>query len=187
MLLFKCGSIPTRLPPRKKLKLFSVDHQLLASVELKSLSDTDRLARQLIEVLPPRCVIGVVGTLGAGKTRLTQALAIAAGVPQRDVTSPTFTLVHRYQGSTDQTARVLYHIDAYRIVDEDEFWELGVDEMFDEQAVTVVEWADRVVDLMPPETLWLQIALSDDGTIRTVHFTGRPSLWENLVATFART
>lgn len=175
----------TCLPPRIKLKVFSVDHQQLASVQLKSLSDTDRLARQLMEVLPSRSVIGIVGTLGAGKTRLTQALAVAAGVPQGDVTSPTFTLVHRYQTSENQHKRVLYHIDAYRIVDEDEFWELGVDEMFDEHAVTVVEWADRVADQMPPETLWLQISLSDDATTRTVSFTGRSDLWENPVATVA--
>lgn len=159
------------------MKLFSAGHQRLATAQLDSLSDTDRLAAELIEALPASCVIGMVGTLGAGKTRLTQALAIAAGVPGTEVTSPTFTLVHRYQVRSGRAPRTLYHIDAYRIVDEDEFWELGIDEMFEEPAVTVIEWADRMSTQLPEKTLWLQISLSDDGFSRRVLFSGRPDIW----------
>src|SRR5690606_5996027 len=102
---------------------------------------TDRLGAVLAELLPPQAVIALSGTLGAGKTRFVQALAAAAGVPREDVVSPTFVLCQQYEGR-----QRIYHLDAYRIRDDDEWFELGVEEMFDTTAWVVIEWAERFAE-----------------------------------------
>lgn len=124
-------------------------------------ADTERLGRALAEVLPDGAVVGLIGTLGAGKTRLVQAIAVACGIPRESVTSPTFVLCHEYHGD-----RSLYHFDAYRLRDEDEFLALGVDEIFDREGITLVEWADRVCRAMPDDGWSIHIELGE-GTART--------------------
>jgi tRNA threonylcarbamoyladenosine biosynthesis protein TsaE len=120
-------------------------------------TDTDRLGAALARILPGGSVIGLQGTLGAGKTRLVQAVAAAIGVPRQHVTSPTFVLCQEYQGQ-----RKLYHLDAYRIHDDDEFLELGVDEYFASDAIVFVEWSDRVQDCLPPSRLDIVISVLPD-------------------------
>lgn len=129
-----------------------------ARVESVDLLLLQRIADRLVDHLPAHTVIGLVGTLGAGKTALVQALARSAGIDATDVTSPTFTLLQTHRGRL-----TLHHLDTYRIADEDEFVELGVDELFaDPTAWTLVEWADRVTAMMPPGTLWIEIKIDDD-------------------------
>lgn len=80
------------------------------------------------------------GDLGAGKTLFTKGIASFHGIDPSRVTSPTFALVHRQSGGK----RVLYHVDLYRIEDERELSELGIEEMEEEGAVVVVEWAEKL-------------------------------------------
>jgi tRNA threonylcarbamoyladenosine biosynthesis protein TsaE len=117
-----------------------------------SLDDTDRLAAALADLIPDRTVVALSGTLGAGKTRLVRGLAAAVGVPLDEVVSPTFVLCQEYRGR-----RTLYHFDAYRLRDEDEFLELGPDEYFDAPGVTLIEWAERVAGCLPRERLEIHI------------------------------
>ncbi len=129
------------------------------------LSGFDALASSMVLHLNTPCVIGLVGTLGAGKTTLVQSIARAAGIDTADVTSPTFTLMQSHRGDSI----VIHHLDAYRIADEDEFIELGVDELFvDDRAWTLVEWADRVSDVMPRDSLWIRIDIEDDSDFRSI-------------------
>jgi tRNA threonylcarbamoyladenosine biosynthesis protein TsaE len=122
--------------------------------------DTEQFGRALANVLPPGTVIGLIGPLGAGKTRLVQAVATAIGVPAGRVTSPTFVLVNEYVGG-----RVpVYHFDTYRLKDDDEFLNLGPDEYFDSSGITFVEWADRVTTLLPEDRL--EIALEVTGELQ---------------------
>lgn len=115
-----------------------------------------QLAVQMAQRMPAQLVVGLVGTLGAGKTTFTQALAAASGIEPDDVTSPTFTLLCSYEGRIAAGPIRLHHLDAYRLADEDEFLELGVDELFDSPNTWVlIEWADRVESVLPPDTLWL--------------------------------
>ena len=137
--------------------------------EAESEADTFRLGAELADVLPPGTTVALIGTLGAGKTRLVQALAQACGLPPDSVTSPTFVLCQHYQGS-----RTLHHLDAYRLRDDDEFWQLGVDEYFDSDALTLVEWADRVSDCLPDERLEIEI-LVGAGDTRTFRILGSGS------------
>ena len=122
-------------------------------------ADTARLGTALAEALPAGTVVALCGTLGAGKTRLVQAVAEASGVNVRDVVSPTFVLIHEYQGH-----RPIYHLDVYRICDDDEFLQLGADEYFESAGITFVEWADRVAGCLPEQYLRIDIEVTGDTT-----------------------
>ncbi|MFZ5831547.1 MAG: tRNA (adenosine(37)-N6)-threonylcarbamoyltransferase complex ATPase subunit type 1 TsaE [Planctomycetota bacterium] len=122
-------------------------------------ADTARLGAMLAEVLPPGTTVALCGTLGAGKTRLVQAIAAAMGVERRGVVSPTFVLVHEYRGR-----RPVYHIDAYRLRDEAEFIDLGPDEYFESEGLTLVEWADRVEGSLPHARVEIVIEVTGDET-----------------------
>lgn len=112
--------------------------------ESKSEDDTRRLGKALGKTLPPGTVVALNGTLGAGKTRLVKAMAEALGIPPEEVISPTFVIMQQYFGT-----KTLYHFDVYRIKDDDEFLELGPEEYFDSQGITLLEWADRVENCLP--------------------------------------
>jgi len=115
--------------------------------------ETDRLGKLLADALPRGSVVALIGTLGAGKTRLVQSVAVALGLPLGAVTSPTFVLVNEYRDGR----MPIYHFDAYRLRDEDEFLELGPEEYFDGRGITFVEWADRVANCLPVEYFTIAI------------------------------
>jgi tRNA threonylcarbamoyladenosine biosynthesis protein TsaE len=131
---------------------------------------TVALGAALAECLPPRAVVALIGTLGAGKTRLVQAVAATAGVEPREVMSPTFVLIHEYQGRLP-----IYHFDTYRLRDEDEFLQLGPEEYFDRPAWTFIEWADRVERCLPRERLEIRIEATGPASRRfEISSTGEP-------------
>jgi tRNA threonylcarbamoyladenosine biosynthesis protein TsaE len=115
-------------------------------------ADTARLGSALAQVLPAGSVVALCGTLGAGKTRLVQAMAEVLGIDRRQVVSPTFVLVQEYHGK-----KSIYHIDAYRLRDEDEFIALGSDEYFETDGLVLIEWADRVPGCLPLERVDIHI------------------------------
>jgi tRNA threonylcarbamoyladenosine biosynthesis protein TsaE len=107
-------------------------------------------------------VVGLSGELGAGKTTLVRAIAAGLGVRQA-VTSPTFALVHRYDGA----ACSVYHVDGYRLRRAGEAADLGFDEMARERdAVILVEWPERFDDALPPLTHRLRLSYVDEPTLR---------------------
>jgi tRNA threonylcarbamoyladenosine biosynthesis protein TsaE len=116
-------------------------------------ADTERLGQALADVLVEGGTVGLSGPLGAGKTRLVQAVAAALGADRREVVSPTFVLVHEYRA-----ARPIYHIDAYRLRDDDEFLELGALEYFVPPNLVFVEWAPRVARCLPEDRIEITIA-----------------------------
>lgn len=125
------------------------------TIALNDENATEQLGRILAEVVPEGSTLALCGTLGAGKTRLAQAFAVACGVERADVVSPTFVLCQQYRAR-----RTIYHLDAYRIKDDDEFLELGVDEYFDSTAITIVEWADRVIDCLPKDRIEVELMVT---------------------------
>ena len=138
----------------------SISNTML-TLTLKNEQDTERLGAALADVLPPQTVVALVGTLGAGKTRLVQAVAEACGIDRRQVVSPTFVLVQEYHGR-----RSVYHLDAYRLRDEDEFEQLGPEEYFESDGITLVEWADRVEACLPPDRLDVRIEVTGEHSRR---------------------
>jgi tRNA threonylcarbamoyladenosine biosynthesis protein TsaE len=105
-----------------------------------SSEQTIEQGRQIGAVLKPPVLILLSGDLGAGKTTLTKGIAAGLGAAREDhVTSPTFTLVHKYEGATR-----VYHVDLYRIDGLHDLETLGLEDIFSENAVVIVEWPDRL-------------------------------------------
>lgn len=105
-----------------------------------SSEETIREGREIGARLKAPVLILLSGDLGAGKTTLTKGIAAGLGAAREDdVTSPTFTLIHKYEGSTR-----VYHVDLYRIEDLHDLETLGLEDIFSEQAVIIVEWPDRL-------------------------------------------
>ena len=97
--------------------------------------------------------IGLVGSLGAGKTHLVKGIAWGNGVSdRRRVTSPTFTLIQDYPGKLR-----LYHVDVYRLAGVDDAEQLGLSELQNDNSVVVIEWADRIRSLLPAESVWIEM------------------------------
>ena len=116
-------------------------------------ADTARLGIALAVTLQPGDVIALNGQLGAGKTRLVQAVTHALGDVRQSVNSPTFVLIHEDDGRVP-----LYHVDAYRLRDSDEFLAIGGDEVLAGDRACLIEWADRVADILPRDHLRIEIA-----------------------------
>jgi tRNA threonylcarbamoyladenosine biosynthesis protein TsaE len=117
-------------------------------VHSHSEAETEMLGRWLAAEVRPGCVVGMVGELGAGKTRLARAIAEALGADPGVIASPTFVLVNEYEASLP-----IYHFDAYRLKSVEEFEALGTDEYFAGEGLCLVEWADRVEKTLP-DSAW---------------------------------
>ncbi len=116
---------------------------------LNSPEETESFAIHLANLLEPGDLLTLEGDLGAGKTTFTKGLAKGLGI-QRMVNSPTFTILKQYSGRLE-----LNHFDVYRLENSDE--DIGFDEFFDSEAVSVVEWAKFIEDYLPTERLELII------------------------------
>jgi tRNA threonylcarbamoyladenosine biosynthesis protein TsaE len=125
----------------------------------QSESETDALASRLAAVLVPGTVVALVGNLGAGKTRFVRGVAVALGVDRREVASPTFVLVHEYEGRLP-----IYHFDIYRLKSPTDFLEIGADEYLNSDGVCFVEWADRVESFLPSDHLRIDITATGETT-----------------------
>lgn len=140
-------------------------------IQVKSPNETEQLAMRLAGLLQPKDIVTLEGDLGAGKTTFTKGLAKGLGI-ERTVNSPTFTILKQYEGTLQ-----LNHFDVYRLENSDE--DIGFDELFAEEAVSVIEWAQFIEDYLPDERLGIIIRrLSEDG--REVEFQPRGAHYENL-------
>lgn len=116
---------------------------------MNSVDDTERFASKLAKKLEAQDTITLEGDLGAGKTTFTKALAKGLGV-KRTVNSPTFTIIKQYEGRLP-----FNHLDVYRLAESDE--DLGWDELFYGDAVSVVEWAQLIEQDLPQDRLAIEI------------------------------
>src|SRR5947209_16563934 len=136
--------------------------------------ETAAFGRRLAPLLFPRAIVGLTGPLGAGKTHLVRAIVEGLGGDGRQVSSPTFALIHEY------VARLpVYHFDAYRLADEAAFVDLGVAEYFDGDGVCLVEWADRVEGALPGEHLRITLEVTGE-TSRRLTVVSRGEKYEEI-------
>lgn len=160
---------------------------VMRTIELADEGATARLGHVLAAALPTQAVVALHGTLGAGKTRLVQAIAEAVGVDRGEVVSPTFVLVQEYHGAVPPVglqaaagsagpvrprAVPLYHIDAYRLRGPDEFRQLGGEEYLGWPGWVLIEWAERVAECLPPELLEITLEHTGEQT-RRARLVGR--------------
>jgi len=122
------------------------------SFESRSPEETQRLGEIVGAGLGPGDVVACIGELGAGKTCFLQGVLRGLGVTDPG-TSPTFVLINQYAGRLR-----IYHVDAYRTETLAEILDLGVEDMLWGDAVTVIEWAEKLLPLLPPETLVVRIS-----------------------------
>ncbi|MDD9783873.1 tRNA (adenosine(37)-N6)-threonylcarbamoyltransferase complex ATPase subunit type 1 TsaE [Priestia megaterium] len=119
--------------------------------------ETNQLAARLATLLEAGDVLLLEGDLGAGKTTFTKSLAKGLGI-ERNVNSPTFTIIKEYKSGR----LPLYHMDVYRLGDE--FEDLGFDEYFEGDGVTVVEWAHLIEEQLPNEYIQINIYHENETT-----------------------
>jgi tRNA threonylcarbamoyladenosine biosynthesis protein TsaE len=106
-----------------------------------------------------RAIVLLIGNLGAGKTTLAKGIVQGLGAADPDeVSSPTFTLIHEYGHGR------VYHIDLYRLDEPREVATLGLEELFDRDAVVLIEWGERFPQLMPADRIEIRIRTTDDDT-----------------------
>jgi len=121
----------------------------------RSEKDTIELAQNIESEKFPNMVICLKGDLGSGKTVFTKGFAASLGV-EEDVTSPTFNIIKEYtSGEMD-----LYHMDVYRL--DGKVGDLGIEEYYQKNGITIIEWADMIEDYLPEERLEIKIKISDD-------------------------
>ena len=134
----------------------------------KSVAETRQLGGAVAELSRPGDLVLLSGELGAGKTAFTQGFSGALGV-EGPITSPTFTLVHRYEGRLE-----LNHLDVYRLDQLAEVTDLGLAELLDAGGVTVIEWGDVIAPALPADYLEINLAYGDDDDERiiTLNFVG---------------
>jgi tRNA threonylcarbamoyladenosine biosynthesis protein TsaE len=131
-------------------------------IEVNSVEETEQIATKLAAILTPPDVLTLEGDLGAGKTTFTKALALGLGVT-RTVNSPTFTIIKQYEGHYP-----FNHLDVYRLAGSDE--DLGWDELFYGDAISVIEWAHLIEDDLPAERLEIRLVHKGEDK-RTITFT----------------
>lgn len=131
--------------------------------------EMEQLGALLGGVVSPGAVIVLDGDLGAGKTTFVRGLARGLGLPDGVVSSPTFTLIHEYEGDVP-----LYHFDAYRLDDPVQFVELGADEYLYGQGVCAIEWGGNVRGELPAERLEILFAVHMEKDPKELGRAGRP-------------
>jgi tRNA threonylcarbamoyladenosine biosynthesis protein TsaE len=130
-------------------------------VETNSPEETWELAAELADELGPGTVMALHGDLGAGKTCFIQGFAAALGIDE-PITSPTYNLIGEYEGRLP-----FHHLDLYRLSGPEEALGLGLEEYFDVNGITAIEWAERADGLLPPDLLHIEIKVDDESGART--------------------
>jgi len=152
---------------------------------LNSIDDTKRLGVTIGNIAQPADVICLNGCLGAGKTTLTQAIARGLGVPSSCyVTSPSYAIMHEYKGVIP-----LYHMDFYRLNDSADIIDLGFEEYFYLDGLTVIEWSERAEDILPQDRVSIAISLNKDQGRIARFFTSNNTLagrYEKMLVTLLK-
>lgn len=146
-------------------------------IESKSPKETVRIGKKIGQLLKQGDVIALLGELGTGKTQLIKGIAEGIGIKNsRYVKSPSFTFINEYKGKT-----ILYHIDLYRIKDEKEVLELGLEEILSGQkGVTAIEWAEKILSLLPNELLMIKLNYAG-GLARSIEIVAKGKRYEDLL------
>jgi len=140
--------------------------------ELTLISDsterTIEIGMRLGEKLEPGDIVSLIGDLGSGKTCFAKGVAIGLEVDERYISSPSFIIVNIYPARYP-----VFHIDLYRLSGNEEIEEVGIVEMIEEgKGIYLIEWADRMIDLLPPERLDVHLTWMDE-TRREIKMIGR--------------
>ena len=129
-------------------------------IQVASLNDLDVAAHKFIELMGDETVYAFHGEMGVGKTTFISALVRALGVDEDEANSPSFAIVNEYR--SDTTAELIYHFDLYRFETMDEILDIGFEDYLDCGALCLIEWPEKVEDILPDDTVEVTIRLNDD-------------------------
>lgn len=127
--------------------------------------ETRELGKRMSQKVTPGTVISLRGSLGAGKTVFAKGFAEGLGITEA-IVSPTFTLVQEYDGRLK-----LYHLDLYRLSGEDEFESMGGEDFLYSDGVALIEWSEKIEDMLPDDTIFINITINEDLT-RSIEIRG---------------
>ncbi len=132
------------------------------TIRIANLESLPAAAEEFVGLMDDYTVFAFNGDMGAGKTTFIRALVQALGVDAEEANSPSFSLINEYR--SDPTAELIYHFDLYRLESLDEALEIGVEDYFDSGAVCLIEWPERVADILPDDTVRVDISEDADGS-----------------------
>ena len=133
----------------------------MKQIEIKNLEALPEAAHSFVELMGDYTVFAFNGEMGAGKTTFIKALCEALGVEDDITNSPSFSIINEYR--SDTTAELIYHFDCYRLQNEAEAEDIGVEDYFESGAVCLIEWPERILDLLPDDTVRVDIVEAADG------------------------
>ena len=147
----------------------------MLKIELNGLDETEAFGIRIGGLLKSGDILCLNGDLGAGKTTLTKSIGLGLGVDDY-ITSPTFALINEYEGRIP-----LYHFDVYRLENVEELYDLGFDEYFYGEGVSIIEWADKIQALLPKDRIVLDIEKGVDVDRRIINVTGFGSRYNEVL------
>lgn len=143
-------------------------------IKVCNLNDTEIVGKIISNHLHKGSVLCLDGDLGAGKTTLTQFIAKEFGIDEY-ITSPTFTIIKEYEGTLP-----FYHMDVYRIDSEDDMYDLGYEEYIYSEGVTIIEWSQKICNILPANRINIYIQRVDDENMRIFLITGEGHAYEKI-------
>lgn len=147
----------------------------MVRIVLKGLKETKEFGEKLGKLLEGGDLLSLTGDLGAGKTTLTKSIGIGLGISDY-ITSPTFTLINEYKGRVR-----LYHFDVYRLEDEEDLLDLGYEDYFYSNGVTIVEWGDKIEDILPENRININIDKGEELDERIITLWGQGDRYDKIV------
>ena len=135
-----------------------------------SAEETFAIGQKIAGGLASGSVVAIQGTLGGGKTQLAKGIAFGLGITE-NLTSPTYTIVNEYSLQRTNEDVVFYHIDVYRLEGQKDFEDIGGDEILNSNGICVIEWSERILNLLPPDCINVSIEITGD-TSRMIQITG---------------
>ncbi|MDE6702323.1 MAG: tRNA (adenosine(37)-N6)-threonylcarbamoyltransferase complex ATPase subunit type 1 TsaE [Muribaculaceae bacterium] len=134
----------------------------MTTIHVDSLEQLPAAADKFVETMGDPTVYAFYGDMGAGKTTFINALSRRLGVEDDVTNSPSFAIINEYR--SDTTAELIYHFDLYRLEDIEEALEIGVEDYFDSGALCFLEWPERIADILPDDTVRVDIRVNDDNS-----------------------
>lgn len=139
------------------------------TIDIPNLDSLGQAAKKFAEEMGDYTVFAFHGQMGAGKTTFINALSRCLGVTDDVTNSPSFSIVNEYR--SDTTAELIYHFDLYRLENIEEALEIGVEDYFDSGALCLLEWPERIEEMLPYDTVNVDIAVDEATGARTLTLT----------------
>lgn len=130
-------------------------------ITVDSLDQLPEAAEKFIDLMGDNTIFAFYGEMGAGKTTFINALSKALGVEEDFTSSPSFSIINEYR--SDTTAELIYHFDLYRLENLEEAFDIGIEDYFDSGVLCLLEWPERVEDILPDDTVKVNIEELPDG------------------------